>query len=629
MIASAMTFLRHSFLRCLSALVVLAGLTLAAPAAAATCAAAASAGAAANGWDTYCWLDMTTYDDTAARSPGGQAMTFNLADGSVFAVTVKATSTAATAITNVAAPAWVGGAIGNTSFLGIPGKPIMYTANNASTVVLTMSNMSITPPAGALAGAFMFIVADGESSNGSESLGYVTNGGNWQLLDLVPPISGAVFPTYTMSGQTVNVTGVGGTVGGQIFGSVSPTTVTTTLVAGGLQGVMFAVRFASIRLNKTIVSSRLAAADQFVYAVKATSSGGVLATQTTSGTGNGPFNNAAASLASGISITLTEAMAAGSTSTLAQYSAKLTCTNSNTGSPTAMPTNTTTTSYLLGSVAFGDAIVCSFINTPAPRLSLTKALGGARVFAGDQFTIQLKNGATTVASATTTGTGSTVATGSTGTQIVTPATAYTLTEIAAGTTNTLLYTGGLACTNAFGASSTALPTTVGGTVTPAYGDNISCTLTNTPSTNQVIMSMTKSSFVVSDPNNGTTNPKAIPGAVIQYTLTVTNAGPGTVDGGSIVLTDPLPTTVLAYVAGTPVTFVDGTTASGLTYSYPVNVTWSKAVGGGAPFTYTPVPDGNGYDTLVTGVRIAMTGSMAGATLTAQPSFSINFLTKVR
>ena len=610
-------------------LALLAMLLVGSPAVAATCAAAASAGAAANGWDTYCWLDMSTYNDTTAKSAGGQVMTFNLGDGSVFNVTVKATSTTANAITAVAAPAWVGGAIGNTSFLGIPGKPIMYTTDNAANVVLKMSNMSITPPAGALAGSYMFIVADGESSNESESINYVTNGGNWSLLDLVPPISGAVFPPYALSGQTATVTGTPGTVGGQIFGSVSPTTVTTTMQAGGLQGVMFAVRFASIRLNKTIASSRLAAADQFTYSVKATSSGGVLASQTTSGAATGPFANAAASLASGISITLNEAMAAGSTSALTQYSGRLTCTNSNTGSPTVMPSNVVTTNYVLGSVAFGDAITCTFVNTPVPRVSLSKALSGSRVFVGDQFTVQINNGAATVASATTTGTGSTIATGTTGTIIVTPATAYTLTEVPSGTTNAVLYTGSMACTNAYASSTTTLPTTVGGTVTPTYGDNISCTLTNAPNSNKVIMAMAKTSAIISDPANGTTNPKAIPGAVIQYTLTVTNSGPGTIDTGTVILTDPLPASVIAYVSGTPVTFTNGTTPSGLTYSYPANVSWSKAAGGGAPYTYTPVPDANGYDPLVTGVRIAMTGSMAGATLTAQPSFSLGFLTKIR
>ena len=572
---------------------------------------------------------MTTYSDTTARTASGQAMSFNLSDGSVFNVTVKTVSTAATGVTATTAPAWTGAAIGNTSFLSIPGKTIMYSANNASTITLTMSNMSITPPAGATSGSYMFIVADGESSNNGESLSYVTNGGNWQLLDLVPPISGAIYPAYTNGGTTVNVTGVAGTVGGQIFGTTSPATVTTTIVAGGLQGVMFAVRFASVRLNKTIASTRLAAADQFTYSVKATSSGNTLSSATSSGSGAGPFSNAAASLASGISITLTEAMAAGSTSTLSQYSSRLSCTNSNGSSPTVLPSNTATTNYVLGSIAYGDAISCSFINTPQPRLTLSKALSGNRVFNTDQFTVQIKNGAAVVASATTTGTGSTVSTGTTGVQQVTTGTTYTLTEIVAGTANALLYGGALACTNSYGVTGTTLPTTVGGIVVPTWGDNISCTLTNTPNPTKAILGMTKAWFVISDPLNGSTNPKAIPGALIQYSITVTNSGPGTVDAGTIVIVDPLPTQVMAYVAGTAVTFTDGAVASGLTYTYATNVTWSKAVGGNSAFTYTPVADANGFDTLVTGIRIMPGGTMVGATLTSQPSFTLTFNAKVR
>jgi hypothetical protein len=596
---------------------------------AASCAPAGSAGAAANGWDTYCWLDMTSYNDATARSASGQAMSFNLSDGSVFNVTVKTVSSAATGVTATAAPAWTGAAIGNTSFLSIPGKPIMYSANNASTITLTLSGMSITPPAGAVAGSYMFIVADGESSNDGESLSYTTNGGNWQLLDLVPPISGALYPTYTNSGSTVAITGVAGTVGGQIFGSTSPSTVSTTIVAGGLQGVMFAVRFASVRLNKTIASTRLAAADQFNYSVKATTSGVTLASATSSGTGAGPFNNAAASLASGISVTLTEAMAAGSVSTLSQYSARLSCTNSNTGSPTALPTNVATTSFVLGSIAYGDAILCTFVNTPQPRLSLSKALSGNRVFNSDQFTVQIKNGATVVASATTTGTGATVSTGTTGVQQVTAATAYTLTEIAAGTTNTLLYGGAMSCANSYGVSGTTLPTTVGGTVTPTWGDNITCTLTNTPNPTKAILSTTKAWVVLSDPQNGTTNPKAIPGALIQYSITVTNSGPGAVDAGTLVVVDQLPTQMMASVAGTPIIFTDGAVASGLTYNYATNVSWTKAVGGNSAFTYTPVADGQGFDSLVTGIRIAPSGAMAGATLTSQPSFTLTFTARIR
>ncbi len=61
------------------------------------------------------------------------------------------------------------------------------------------------------------------------------------------------------------------------------------------------------------------------------------------------------------------------------------------------------------------------------------------------------------------------------------------------------------------------------------------------------MTVTKTSAVVSDPINGTTNPKAIPGATMRYTITVANAGNEDADDVTVVDTIPTNTT---YVAGT-------------------------------------------------------------------------------
>lgn len=52
------------------------------------------------------------------------------------------------------------------------------------------------------------------------------------------------------------------------------------------------------------------------------------------------------------------------------------------------------------------------------------------------------------------------------------------------------------------------------------------------------LSIAKSATVISDPVNGTTNPKAIPGAVIEYCLVIANTGAAPAD--SIVLSDNLP-----------------------------------------------------------------------------------------
>lgn len=52
------------------------------------------------------------------------------------------------------------------------------------------------------------------------------------------------------------------------------------------------------------------------------------------------------------------------------------------------------------------------------------------------------------------------------------------------------------------------------------------------------ISVTKSSTVVSDPFNETTNPKAIPGAVVRYCILVTNAGAE--EATDITVSDPIP-----------------------------------------------------------------------------------------
>jgi uncharacterized repeat protein (TIGR01451 family) len=142
----------------------------------------------------------------------------------------------------------------------------------------------------------------------------------------------------------------------------------------------------------------------------------------------------------------------------------------------------------------------------------------------------------------------------------------------------------------------------------------------------------KSSEVLSDPVNAATQPKRIPGALVRYAVTVTNSGTGTVDGASLVLTDPVPAGTSLFVASTagpPIEFVDGTPASGLGFAYPANVGFSNQPGGGPPYTYVPVPDAAGVDANVTGLRVAPSGSMAAAGAAGNPSFTIRFRVRVR
>lgn len=591
------------------------------PAQAQSCAPATSQGTAPQGWETYCWLDFSAYNDATARSAPGQNFSFNLADGSTLSFNLRVTPTTATAFNAITAPSWTGAAVGNTAFLGIPGRPVLYTAA-AGSKSITFSGITITPPPGAPAvTAYSFVAADAESTNDSENLQFVTNGSGWQILDQVNPISGNTYPTITGTGtSTFTETGVPGTVGGYIVGSNSPTTVTANMTAGGLQGAMFAVRFASIRLRKTITGARVNAADQFNFRISATSSGTSLASGTTSGTGNGPFSATPLSLASGIPLTLSETMAPGSVSALAKYESRLSCTNTTTSSTTPLPNNLLATSYNFGALQFGDAVICVFNNAAYPHIRVSKALGaGGRRFSTDQFTVRINQGATLVSSATTTGTGTTVTGGSTALVQVAPGTAYTLDEIMSGPGSLSQYSSALACTNATNGVTTSFPTTMPGNITPVLGDVISCTITNTRLAGNATLVVSKTSTVLSDGISGS-NPKSLPGAIIRYTITVQNTGNLSVDANTIVIVDAFPSN-FTLDASTPFTFTEGPRVSNLNaFNQSTMVTYSTT--GSAPFS---APLGSGFNGAIRAFRFAPTGTMQGANASGPSSFSISFV----
>lgn len=597
---------------------------MAATAYAQSCAPATTQGTAPQGWETYCWLDFTTYNDATARSSSGQNFSFSLTDGSTLSFNLKVTPTGSTAFNAVTAPSWTGAAVGNTAFIGIPGRPILYTASGGAKSI-TFSGITITPPPGAPAIAvYSFVAADAESTNNGENLQFITNGSGWTILDQVNPITGNSYPTITGTGtSTFTEAGVGGTVGGYIVGSSSPTQVTANMQAGGLQGAMFAVRFASMRLRKSIVGARLGPADQFNFRVTATSSGTLLANGTTSGAGNGPFAATPLSLASGLSLTLTESMAGGSVSALSKYDSRLSCTNATASSTTPLPNNVQTTNYVFGALQFGDSVICTFTNAALPHIGLRKALGtGGRRFSTDQFTVRINNGATVIASATTSGTGTTVTGGDTGLTQLIAGTTYTLDEIMSGPGSLSQYTQALSCTNAANGITTTFPTTVPGTITPVLGDVITCTLTNTRLAGNATLAVTKTSTILSD-GISSANPKALPGARVQYTITVSNTGNLSVDANSIVVLDPFPPD-FTFDASTPMTMNVGN--SGLNaFNQATMVTYSSQAGGGAPFT---APLGSGYNSNLTGLRFQPSGTMSGATSAGPRTFSFTFVGRI-
>ncbi len=149
------------------------------------------------------------------------------------------------------------------------------------------------------------------------------------------------------------------------------------------------------------------------------------------------------------------------------------------------------------------------------------------------------------------------------------------------------------------------------------------------------LSVAKTVSVLNDPINGGSNPKAIPGATMVYSITVSNTGPGSISADSTVITDPVPANLTLCTgngsgsSGLTVAFIDGSggNASGLTALAAGDISYSSTAGGGAPFTYAPAA--NTCDPAITGLRINPKGSMSGASGGNTPTFTLQFKTTVR
>ena len=153
------------------------------------------------------------------------------------------------------------------------------------------------------------------------------------------------------------------------------------------------------------------------------------------------------------------------------------------------------------------------------------------------------------------------------------------------------------------------------------------------------VTVVKSSSIVSDPVNGTSSPKAIPGASIRYSFTATNTTAGTPDSNSTVFIDTIPAGMKLFVgdvgaAGSgPVSFTNGSPSSGLSYTFTSLASTTDGLSfsnnGGTSYTYTPVADSSGHDPNVTHVRVALTGTFAGASGGSNPNLTLQMLMRVK
>ncbi|ACL02916.1 conserved repeat domain protein [Desulfatibacillum aliphaticivorans] len=150
----------------------------------------------------------------------------------------------------------------------------------------------------------------------------------------------------------------------------------------------------------------------------------------------------------------------------------------------------------------------------------------------------------------------------------------------------------------------------------------------------------KTAQTVYDPYNNTTNPKAIPGAYVMYSVLVTNFG-GAADANSFVMTDPIDSNIELYVGDLgasgsgPIQFncSSGTPPCGLTYTFTSLASTTDDVDfseytTGTDFSYVPSGDADGFDDQVRRLRVSPKGTFA-ASGTDDPSCTIYFQVRVK
>jgi hypothetical protein len=137
----------------------------------------------------------------------------------------------------------------------------------------------------------------------------------------------------------------------------------------------------------------------------------------------------------------------------------------------------------------------------------------------------------------------------------------------------------------------------------------------------------KTVAIYSDPVNNTANPKNIPGAEVDYTLTVTNTGLGTVDSDTLVIVDPIPANTELFVGdlggGLPFVFTDSSSGLSSCGTGCMDVSFD---GGSSWIAVPPGP----YAPGVTHLRFRPSGSMSGDPVAGapSPSFSLKFRVRV-
>ncbi len=137
------------------------------------------------------------------------------------------------------------------------------------------------------------------------------------------------------------------------------------------------------------------------------------------------------------------------------------------------------------------------------------------------------------------------------------------------------------------------------------------------------IALSKTLLTIYDPYNGASNPKAIPGSILEYIVKASNSGNFAADNNSTIISDVIPANTKLCVANigsckAPY-FINGTPSSGLSLA---GTTYSN--NNGTSYTYSASADAEGADSNITNLRSSMNGAFQPKTGATAPNFSLKF-----
>ncbi len=327
---------------------------------------------------TICWLDMTSYSDTQARTAAGQDMTVGLPGNYTLSYNIKTETVAGrntAAVDAVTTPIekQVDGnsrfAFGSEAYRDIPGKPSLYSrANGAVGLDVTLSSISLKDPSNNPVTSYAFVATDTEDNVAvaTESLRWTSD----KTLNLLETL----YPTSTKGCRPAGITGLGTTTvtcvgaGGAssfvekstsiLVSADAPSTFALRWQTSARSGIAFGVQTSSIEVIKK-VDGRTDKTDSFDVSLTSPDGSSLRSARTdaaNSATTGAvvvipPNNNAP--------FTLTDAATPGSTTDMSNYTHLWSCTRNGAPDPTLPSGEHTSISVPAG---VGDQVVCTVTN---------------------------------------------------------------------------------------------------------------------------------------------------------------------------------------------------------------------------------------------------------------------------